>query len=112
MSIRHREMCARRRRQIQTAIKSPDGQPADQDAVSEAATSEDVGSGDEEPRRRMGLESSRRRRRAAARCAHVQHDLRIKQTHDQRLGRILFGRYRGGTGVMVNEAIAAPPISD
>jgi hypothetical protein len=44
MSIRHREMCARRRRQIQTAIKSPDGQPADQDAVSEAATSEDVGS--------------------------------------------------------------------
>ena len=44
MSIRHREMCARRRRQIQTAIKSPDCQPADQEAVSEAATSEDVGS--------------------------------------------------------------------
>jgi len=44
MSIRHRAMCARRRRQIQTAIKSPDGQPADQEAVSEAATSEDVGS--------------------------------------------------------------------
>lgn len=28
MSTRHREMCARRRHQIQTAIKSPDGRPA------------------------------------------------------------------------------------
>ena len=38
MSTRHREMCARRRHQIQTAIKSPDGRPANREAVFEAAT--------------------------------------------------------------------------
>lgn len=83
MSIRRREMCARRQHQIQTATKSLDGQPADQEGVSEAATSEDVGSVFEvileAMKNRAGLESSRRRRRAAVRCAHVQHDLRIKQ---------------------------------
>jgi hypothetical protein len=31
MSTRHREMCARRRHQIQTATKSPDSRPANRE---------------------------------------------------------------------------------